>query len=126
MTAGPAGNAMVLNGLGLLNPPRSRVPHLFQTKPRARLMAPGIPASPLTDDPRGRALDTLSAVGVTERYSLMAATAATRWGRTPTVTPLDTTRVQGLAALTALQSPPHRSCPCPKARVGSLALPSTQ
>ena len=77
-------------------------------------MAPGIPASPLTDDPRGRALDTLSAVGVTERYSLMASTAATRWGRTPTVTPLDTTRVQGAGRSNSAAVPAAQVVPMPQ------------
>ena len=52
-------------------------------------------ASPLHDDPRGRALATLSNVGVTALSSRMAATAAPRLGLTRTFSPLDTTSFQG-------------------------------
>jgi hypothetical protein len=55
------------------------------------LIAPGIQASHLNDDTRGRALDTLYAYGVTALYSLIAATAARRLGLTPTFAHLDTT-----------------------------------
>jgi len=57
--AGHAGTAMVLNGLGFLNPPLALVPHFFPPTPRARLMA---------------------------------ATAATRLGLTPTCRHRETTR----------------------------------
>lgn len=46
----------------------------------------------LNDDARGRTLDTLYADGVTELYSLIAATAAKRLGLCPTSAHLDTTR----------------------------------
>ena len=91
VTAGPAVKAMVLNGLGFLNHQLDLVPHFFQNKPLARLIAPGIQASHRNDDPLGRALDTLYEAGLTELYSLIAATAATRLGLTPTFTHLDTT-----------------------------------
>src|SRR5262247_485241 len=91
VTAGHAVKAMVLNGLGFLNQQLYLVPHFFQNKPLARLIAPGIQASHLNDDTLGRALDTLYAVGVTELYSLIAATAAKRLGLTPTCTHLDST-----------------------------------
>jgi transposase len=91
VTAGHAVKAMVLNGLGFINQPLSLVPHFFQNKPISRLIAPGIQASHLNDDTLGRALDTLYAVGVTELYSLIAATAAQRLGLTPTFTHLDST-----------------------------------
>jgi hypothetical protein len=45
--------------------------------------------------PRGRALDTLDACGVTALSSLRAAPAATRWRRPPTCSPLATTRGPG-------------------------------
>jgi Domain of unknown function (DUF4277) len=70
-------------------------PHFFQNKPLSRLIAPGIQASHLNDDTLGRALDTLYDFGVTARYRLMAATAATRLGLTPTFSHLDTTRFHG-------------------------------
>src|SRR5215475_10025945 len=91
VTAGHAVKAMVLNGLGFLNQQRYLVPHFFQNKPLARLIAPGIQASHLNDDTLGRILDTLYEAGLTELYSLIAATAATRLGLTPTFTHLDTT-----------------------------------
>jgi transposase len=91
VTAGHAVKAMVLNGLGLINQQLYLVPHFFQNKPLSRLIAPGMQASHLNDDPLGRALATLYAVGVTELYSLIAATAAQRLGLTPTFTHLDRT-----------------------------------
>jgi transposase len=91
VTAGHAVKAMVLNGLGFINQQLYLVPHFFQNKPLSRLIAPGIQASHLNDDTLGRALDTLYDYGVTELYSLIAATAARRLGLTPTFTHLDTT-----------------------------------
>jgi transposase len=91
VTVGHAVKAMVLNGLGFINQQLYLVPHFFQNKPLSRLIAPGIQASHLNDDTLGRALDTLYAVGVTELYSLIAATAAQRLGLTPTFTHLDST-----------------------------------
>ena len=91
VTAGHAVKAMVLNGLGFINQQLYLVPHFFQNKPISRLIAPGMQASHLNDDALGRALDTLYAFGVTELYCLIAATAATRLGLTPTCSHLDTT-----------------------------------
>lgn len=91
VTAGHAVKAMVLNGLGFINQQLDLVPHFFQNKPLSRLIAPGIQASHLNDDALGRALDTLYAFGVTALYGLIAATAATRLGLTPTFSHLDTT-----------------------------------
>jgi transposase len=91
VTAGHAVKAMVLNGLGFLNQQLYLVPHFFQNKPLSRLIAPGIQASHLNDDTLGRALDALYEAGLTELYSLIAATAATRLGLTSPFTHLDTT-----------------------------------
>ena len=91
VTTGHAVKAMVLNGLGFINQQLYLVPHFFHNKPISRLIAPGIQASHLNDDTLGRALDTLYAVGVTELYSLTAATAAKRLGLTPMFTHLDST-----------------------------------
>jgi transposase len=91
VTAGHAVKAMVLNGLGFVNQQLYLVPHFFQNKPLSRLIAPGIQASHRNDDTLGRALDTLYAYGVTELYSLIAATAAKRLGLTSTFTHLDST-----------------------------------
>jgi transposase len=92
VTAGQAVTAMVLNGLGFLNHQLYLVPHFFQHKPLSRLIAPGIQASHLHDDTRGRALDTLYDFGVTALYRLIAATAAARLGLTPAFRHRDTTR----------------------------------
>lgn len=78
VTAGHAVKAMVLNGLGFVNQQLSLVPYFFQNKPTSRLIAPAIKASHLNDDTLGRTLDTLYDAGVTEIYSLIAATAAKR------------------------------------------------
>jgi hypothetical protein len=59
VTAGTAVNAMGLNGRGVVNQPRSRVPPLFQHKPTARLLASCIDAHHLNDEALGRALETL-------------------------------------------------------------------
>jgi transposase len=91
VTAGHAVKAMVLNGLGFVNQQLSLVPHFFQYKPLARLIAPGIQASHLNDDTLGRALDTLYDYGVTALYSLIAATAAQRLGLAPGFAHLDST-----------------------------------
>jgi transposase len=91
VTVGHAVKAMVLNGLGFVNQQLYLVPHFFQNKPLSRLIAPAIEASHLNDDTLGRALDTLYAYGVTELYSLIAATAAKRLGLAPTFTHLDST-----------------------------------
>ena len=91
VTVGHAVKAMVLNGLGFLNQQLYLVPQFFHNKPISRLIAPGIQASHLNDDTLGRALDTLYAVGVTELYSLIAATAAQRLGLAPRFAHLDST-----------------------------------
>ena len=105
VTAGHAVKAMVLNGLGFLNQQLYLVPHFFQNKPLSRLIAPGIQASHLNDDTLGRALDTLYAFGVPALYSLMAATAATRLGLTPTFSHLDTTRFHVDGRYNSTQAP---------------------
>lgn len=91
VTAGHAVKAMVLNGLGFVNQQLYLVPHFFQNKPTYQLIAPAIKASHLNDDTLGRALDTLYDFGVTELYSLIAATAAKRLGLAPTFAHLDST-----------------------------------
>jgi transposase len=91
VTAGHAVKAMVLNGLGFVNQQLYLVPHFFHNKPTSRLIAPAIQASHLNDDTLGRALDTLDDYGVTELYSLIAATAAKRLGLAPRFTHLDST-----------------------------------
>jgi transposase len=93
VTTGDAVKAMVLNGLGFVNQQLYLVQRFFQDKPTSRLLAPLlIQAQHLNDDALGRALDTLYDYGVTELYSLVAATAAERLGLLPRFAHLDSTR----------------------------------
>jgi transposase len=91
LTVGEAVKAMVLNGLGFANHALYLVPRFFENKPTSRLIAPRVTPTQLNDDALGRALDTLYAYGVTELYSLIAATAAKRLGLAATFAHLDTT-----------------------------------
>jgi transposase len=91
LTVGEAVKAMVLNGLGFINQALYLVPRFFQNKPTSRLISPRVVPTQLNDDALGRALDTLYAYGVTELYSLIAATAAARLGLAPRFTHLDST-----------------------------------
>ena len=80
LTVGEAVKAMVLNGLGCINQAIYLVPRFFHHKPTYRLISPRVAPDQLNDDALGRALDTLYAYGVTELYSLLAATAAAHLG----------------------------------------------
>ena len=91
LTVGEAVKAMVLNGLGFINQALYLVPRFFQNKPTYRLISPRVAPEQLNDDALGRALDTLYDYGVTELYSLIAATAAKRLGLSPTYMHLDST-----------------------------------
>jgi transposase len=91
LTVGEAVKAMVLNGLGFINQALYLVPRFFQNKPTSRLIAPRVAPKQLNDDALGRALDTLYDYGVTELYSLIAATAAQRLGLVPRFAHLDST-----------------------------------
>jgi transposase len=91
LTVGEAVKAMVLNGLGFMNHALYLVPRFFQNKPTSRLIAPHVTPAQLNDDALGRTLDTLYASGVTELYSLIAATAAKRLGLAPRFAHLDST-----------------------------------
>jgi transposase len=91
LTGGEAVKAMVLNGLGFINQALYLVPRFFENKPTSRLIAPRVTPAQLNDDALGRALDTLYDSGVTELYSLIAATAAKRLGLAPTFAHLDST-----------------------------------
>ena len=91
LTVGEAVKAMVLNGLGFLNQALYLVPRFFQHKPTSRLISLRVTPEQLNDDALGRALDTLYATGVTELYSLIAATAAQRLGLAPRFAHLDST-----------------------------------
>ena len=91
LTVGEAVKAMVLNGLGFINRALYLVPRFFQNKPTYRLISPRIAPEQLNDDALGRTWDTLYASGVTELYSLIAATAAERLGLAPRFAHLDST-----------------------------------
>src|ERR671933_711237 len=91
LTVGEAVKAMLLNGLGFINQALYLVPRFFQHKPTSRLIAPRVAPAQLNDDALGHALDTLYAYGVTELYSLIAATAAKRLGLAPRLAHLDST-----------------------------------
>jgi len=91
LTVGEAVKAMVLNGLGFINQTLYLVPLFFQNKPTYRLISPRVAPKQLNDDALGRALDTLYTYGVTELYSLIAATAAQRLRLTPRFAHLDST-----------------------------------
>jgi transposase len=91
LTVGEAVKAMVLNGLGFINQALYLVPRFFHHKPTHRLISLRVTPAQLNDDALGRALDTLYRYGVTELYSLIAATAAERLGLTPRFAHLDST-----------------------------------
>src|SRR5207253_10067046 len=91
LTVGEAVKAMVLNGLGFINQALYLVPRFFQNKPTYRLISPRVAPAQLNDDALGRTLDTLYDYGVTELYSLLAATAAKRLGLAPRFAHLDRT-----------------------------------
>ena len=95
VTAGHAVNAMVLNGRGCVNQPRSLGPRCFQDTPTARRWTPAwIEAKPRPDEALGGAVDTLDDDGVTARDRLRAATAAERRGLAPTVAQRERPRCQ--------------------------------
>jgi len=81
----------VKTAIGFVNQQLYLMPHFFHNKPTSRLIAPAIAPHHLNDDTLGRALVTLYDYGVTELYSLIAATAAKRLGLAPTFTHLDST-----------------------------------
>jgi transposase len=91
LPVGEAVKAMVLNGLGFINHALYLVPRFFQNKPTSRLISPRVAPHQLNDAALGRALDSLYTYGVTELYSLIAATAAKRLGLAPTFAHLDST-----------------------------------
>jgi transposase len=91
LTVGEAVKAMVLNGLGFINQALYLVPRFFQKKPTSHLISPRVAPEQLNDDALGRVLDTLYTYGVTELYSLIAATAAQRLRLAPHFAHLDTT-----------------------------------
>ena len=114
VTAGHAGTAMVLHGVGLLQPPLSRVPPFCPHPPLARRRAPGLPAPQLHEATRGRALETLCASGGTARDRRRAAPAATRRGLAPGWAPLDRPRVPGAGRYHRAEEPQEHVMPSPR------------
>jgi transposase len=90
VSVGQAVKAMVLNGLGFVNPQLYLVPSFFDNKPTQRLLGAGIEAAHLNDEVLGRTLDTLYDVGVTPLYSLLAKEACRRLGLASSYVHLDT------------------------------------
>src|SRR5215467_13774697 len=82
---------MVFNGMVFINQALYFVQSFFQHKPTSRLISLRVTPKQLNDDALGRALDTFYAAGVTELYSLIAATAAKRLGLAPRFAHLDST-----------------------------------
>ena len=113
VTAGHAVQAMGRHGRGFLNPQRFLVPQVCPNQPLSRLMAPGLPARPLPDDPLGRALDTLYAYGVTALYRRIAATAATRLGLPPPCSHRETPRFHVDGRSTSAEAPAAQVVPIP-------------
>jgi transposase len=105
VTTGHAVKAMVLNGLGFVNPQRSLIPPCFHHQPTSRLIAPAVAPEPLHDETLGRAFETLYDDGVTARYRLMAATAAQRLGWSPTLAPLESPSFHGDGRYTSDEAP---------------------
>jgi transposase len=93
LTVGEAVKAMVRNGLGCINQALYLVLRFFHHRPTDQLMSPRVTPTPLNDDALGQSLETLYAYGVTELYSLLAATAAERLGLASRFVHLDTTSV---------------------------------
>src|SRR5262249_34656820 len=91
VTVGHAVTAMVLNGLGFLNPQLYLVPHFFHHKPIAPLLAPSMQASHRNDDTLGRAQENLHRHGGPATPRRIAATPSQRLGLAPGFAHLDST-----------------------------------
>ena len=126
LTVGEAVKAMVLNGLGFINQTLYLVPRFFQHKPTYRLISPRVAPEQLNDDALGRALDTLYTYGVTELYSLIAATAASGWDCVRPM-PISIRRAfMSMGAITAMRSPLSTSCTSPRGIAGIIGPTSTK
>jgi Domain of unknown function (DUF4277) len=112
-TGGEAGNALGRKGLGCSPQALALVPRFCHQQPTDRLISPRVAPDQRTDDALGRAVAPRSADGVPERYRLLAATAAGRWGLTPRLAHRDRTRVhvEGRDHRDAAPAPPvmHRT-----------------
>ena len=69
-------------------------------------------------------MDTLYAYGVTELYSLLAATAAERLGLAPRFVHLDTTSFHVDGRYNSDEDPRNRSCTSPEGIAGIIGLTS--
>jgi Domain of unknown function (DUF4277) len=93
-TVGDAVTALGRNGLGVIHQALSLVPRFCHHTPTDQRLSPRVTPAQLNDEALGRALDTLSASGVTALSSRSAATAAQRLGLAPRFAPLDSPSVQ--------------------------------
>jgi transposase len=126
LTVGEAVKAMVLNGLGFVNQARYLVPRFFQNKPTYRLISPRVAPAQLNDDALGRALDTLYTFGVTELYSLIAATAAERLGLAPRFAHLDSTSFHVDGRYNSDEEPEEPVIHITRGYSGTIGLTSTK
>jgi hypothetical protein len=113
-TVGEAVHALVLTGLGWLNPALDRGPRFCHHQPTDRLMAPRGAPAPRQEDALGRALDPRSASGVTARDRRRAPTAAPRRGRAPRGAPRDRTSVPVDGRYHRAQAPAAEVRPIPR------------
>ena len=95
VTAGHAIKARGLNGLSVVKQPPYLGPHSCPHTSTARLITPAMAANHPHAAPRGGALDTLDAPGVTALSSRIAATAAKCLGLAPPGAHRERTRVDG-------------------------------
>jgi transposase len=113
VTTDHAVKAIVLNELGFVYQQLYLVPQFFQNKLTCRLIAPWIAAKHLNDDALGCTLDTLYDCGVTELYSLIAATAAQRLGLTPIFAHLGSTSFHVVGRYGSAEAPTYKSFTSP-------------
>src|ERR671914_1201101 len=72
VSVGQAVKAMVLNGLGFVNPRLYRIPHFFQDKPTERLLGAGICPEHLNDDVTGGGLGKVDEQDVTRGFGFVS------------------------------------------------------
>ena len=80
VTTGQAVKAMIINGLGMISSPLYLFDKFFEGKATEHLLGEGILPKYLNDDCLGRALDKLSAAGVTKIFITLALKAAKKMG----------------------------------------------
>ena len=91
VSIGQAGQAMVLNGLGLTGRAMYLTPEFYESKPIDLLVGEGIEASDLNSDSLGKALDYLDETGITELFASISVHALRGYGIDVRFAHLDTT-----------------------------------